>query len=157
MKIILLAVGKTVNKDIAAATQTFIDRLGHMAPFEYRLLPDVKISASTTTQKQKELEGRQFLSRIQPADTVVLLDERGKQYTSREFSAVIESTMANTRGNLIYIIGGPYGFSPEVYARANAKLSLSAMTFPHEMIRLFFVEQLYRAFAIMRNLPYHHD
>jgi 23S rRNA (pseudouridine1915-N3)-methyltransferase len=157
MKIILLAIGKTVDKQLAAAIERYVDRISHYAPFEFKILPDVKNVRGGNPDRQKELEGAQFLSQIQPGDHVVLLDERGKELTSRQFSENVEKYMLTLQRNLIFVIGGAYGFSPDVYARADSKLSLSRMTFSHEMVRLFFTEQIYRAFTIIRGEPYHHD
>lgn len=110
-----------------------------------------------TEQKQKEAEGALILSSVDSRDFVILLDERGKEFTSREFATYIDKKTLSLPGNLVFVIGGPYGFSKEVYERANDKVSLSKMTFSHEMVRLFFVEQLYRAMTILRGEPYHHD
>jgi 23S rRNA (pseudouridine1915-N3)-methyltransferase len=117
----------------------------------------VKTTKKTTPQAQKEAEGAMILSQIQGGDHVVLLDERGKEFTSRQFSKFIEQKANTVQKNLIFVVGGPYGFSQEVYNRANSLLSLSKMTFPHELIRLFFTEQIYRALTISHNMPYHHD
>lgn len=157
MKIILLTVGKTADRLILPLIDRYIDRLAHIAPFEYKVLSDVRVPQNAGTEKQKELEGAQFLQTVRPGDVVILLDERGKTETSRQFATRLDKLMANTRGNIIFIIGGPYGFSKEIYDRANGMLSLSVMTMTHEMARYFFTEQLYRAFAILRGLPYHHD
>lgn len=157
MKITLLAIGKTGAKYLQEGVEIYTKRIGYYVPFDFKVLPDIKTTKSLTTEKQKELEGQQFLSAMQPGDIVVLLDERGKEMTSREFSAYIDRKMVTVSKNLIFVIGGPYGFSKEVYNRANEKLSLSKMTFSHEMIRLFFVEQIYRAMTILKGEPYHHD
>ena len=156
MKLVLLAIGKTSNGDVADIIARYVGKIVRMAPFEMRILPDVKITRSAGEQQQKSLEGARFMSQFQPGDWVILLDERGKQLTSRQFAAMIDSRMSNVRGNIYFVIGGPYGFSPEVYERADQLLSLSAMTFPHDLIRIFFTEQIYRAFTILNNHPYHH-
>ena len=157
MKITLLAIGKTNAKYLQEGIEQYTKRLGHYIPFELKILPDVKNTKSLTTDKQKEMEGQMFLAAIGQGDWVTLLDERGKEFTSREFANYIDKKMVTIPKNLIFIIGGPYGFSQEMYNRANEKLSLSKMTFSHEMIRLFFIEQIYRAMTILKGEPYHHD
>lgn len=157
MKITLLAIGKTNAKYLQEGIKQYTKRLGHYIPFELKILPDVKTTKSLTTDKQKEMEGQMFLATIGQGDWVTLLDERGKEFTSREFANYIDKKMVTLPKNLIFIIGGPYGFSQEMYDRANEKLSLSKMTFSHEMIRLFFIEQIYRAMTILKGEPYHHD
>ena len=157
MKIILLAIGKTNAKYLQEGIEQYIKRLSHYIPFEFKILPDVKTTKGLTQEKQKEMEGQMFLNCIQSGDVVVLLDEKGKEMTSREFSVYLDKKMVTVAKNLIFVIGGPYGFSQEMYNRANEKLSLSKMTFSHEMIRLFFIEQIYRAMTILKGEPYHHD
>ena len=157
MKITLLAIGKTNAKYLQEGIEQYTKRLSHYIPFELKILPDVKTTKALTTDKQKEMEGQMFLNTIQSGDVVVLLDERGKEMTSRDFSVYIDKKMVTVAKNLIFVIGGPYGFSAEMYNRANEKLSLSKMTFSHEMIRLFFIEQIYRAMTILKGDPYHHD
>lgn len=142
---------------LVEAVERYRKRLGHYIPFEYSVIPDVKNTRGMTETKQKDAEGLQILSAVGPRDFVVLLDERGKEFTSREFASYIDRRMVSLAGNLVFVVGGPYGFSEAVYNRANDKLSLSRMTFSHEMVRLFFVEQLYRAMTILRGEPYHHD
>ncbi len=157
MKITLLAIGKTNTKYLQEGIEQYIKRLSHYIPFEFKILPDVKTTKGLTQEKQKEMEGQMFLNCIQSGDIVVLLDEKGKEMTSREFSVYLDKKMVTVAKNLIFVIGGPYGFSQEMYNRANEKLSLSKMTFSHEMIRLFFIEQIYRAMTILKGEPYHHD
>ena len=157
MKIILLAIGKTNAKYLQEGIEQYIKRLSHYIPFEFKILPDVKTTKGLTQEKQKEMEGQMFLNCIQSGDVVVLLDEKGKEMTSREFSVYLDKKMVTVAKNLIFVIGGPYGFSQEMYNRANEKLSLSKMTFSHEMIRMFFIEQIYRAMTILKGEPYHHD
>ncbi len=157
MKIQLLAIGKTTTSYLQQGIDIYTKRLTHYVPFEFKILPDVKNTKAMTSDVQKIKEGEMFLSTIGPGDFIVLLDERGKEYTSRQFSEFIERKMVEISRNLIFVIGGPYGFSDEMYQRADMKLSFSKMTFSHEMIRLFFVEQVYRAMTIMRGEPYHHD
>lgn len=142
---------------LVEATGRYLKRLKHYIPFEYVTLPDVKNTKAMTEARQKEAEGAQILSAVSARDFVVLLDERGKEFTSREFAAYIDRRTVSLAGNLVFVVGGPYGFSDAVYARADDKISLSRMTFSHEMVRLFFVEQVYRAMTILRGEPYHHD
>lgn len=157
MKITLLAIGKTNAKYLHEGIEQYIKRLSHYIPFEFKILPDVKTTKGLTQEKQKDMEGQLFLGAIQSGDMVVLLDEHGKEMTSRDFSAYLDKKMVTVPKNLIFVIGGPYGFSKEMYNRANEKVSLSKMTFSHEMIRLFFIEQTYRAMTILKGEPYHHD
>jgi 23S rRNA (pseudouridine1915-N3)-methyltransferase len=157
MKIVLMVVGKTTTGFLREGIEEYAARVNRFMPFEIRVIADVKTTKKITPEQQKEAEGCKILEQVQAADNLILLDERGKEYTSRQFSAFIEQKAQTVSKNLIFVVGGPYGFSPAVYSRANGMLSLSKMTFPHEMIRLFFVEQLYRAMSITANLPYHHD
>lgn len=157
MKIQLLCVGRTTYAPFQEGIERYAKRIVRYVPFEIKEIPDVKTTKSTTEAKQKQQEGQAILSSLQPGDFLMLLDERGKQYTSREFSKFITDKMAQLPGRLIFAVGGPYGFSEDVYARADAQISLSKMTFPHEMVRLFFTEQIYRAMTISRGEPYHHD
>ncbi|MBR1964249.1 MAG: 23S rRNA (pseudouridine(1915)-N(3))-methyltransferase RlmH [Muribaculaceae bacterium] len=157
MKITLLAIGKTNARFLQEGIDQYTKRLSHYIPFELKILPDVKTTKALTNEKQKEMEGQMFMSVIGQGDWVTLLDEKGKEFTSREFASYIDKKTITIPKNLIFIIGGPYGFSQEMYNRANEKLSLSKMTFSHEMIRLFFVEQIYRAMTILKGEPYHHD
>ena len=157
MKIILLVVGKTTTSYLREGIEEYSTRVNRFMPFELRVLPDIKTSKKLTPSMQKEAEGMRILEQIQTSDHLVLLDERGREYTSRQFAGFIDKKAQTVAKNLVFVIGGPYGFSQAVYDRADALLSLSKMTFPHELIRLFFVEQLYRAFSITANLPYHHD
>ncbi len=157
MKIQLLVIGKTASDYISKGTELYLNRLTHYIPTEIKVLPDIKNTRKLTEEQQKTAEGEVFLNALQGGDFVVLLDERGREYTSREFSAFIQQKMNTVARNLVFIIGGPYGFSQAVYARADSLLSLSKMTFSHEMVRLFFVEQVYRAMTILRGEPYHHD
>lgn len=149
--------GRTRDKSIAGSIEKYALGIPHYVPFEIVCLPDVKTTSKTTEMQQKELEGRRFLEAVAPADFVVLLDERGREYTSREFADFLSRKAVELPRNLVFVIGGPYGFSQEVYSRADGKISLSKMTFPHELVRLFFVEQVYRAQTIIRGEPYHHD
>ncbi|MDE6296597.1 MAG: 23S rRNA (pseudouridine(1915)-N(3))-methyltransferase RlmH, partial [Muribaculaceae bacterium] len=125
--------------------------------YKINCIPDIKKGASLSAERQKEAEGEIILSKLQPSDFVVLLDERGKEYSSMEFAGYIEKQMLSGRKRLVFVVGGPYGFSQSVYDRSDGKVSLSRMTFNHEMVRLFFTEQLYRAMTILRGEPYHHE
>lgn len=157
MKIELMVIGKTVSRYLQEGIDNYVKRVSHYVPFSITYLPDIKSTKSLTEERQKELEGEAMLSQMQPGDYLVLLDERGKEFTSREFAAFIDKKMVTVPKRLFFLVGGPYGFSKAVYARADDKISLSKMTFSHEMVRLFFVEQLYRAMTILRGEPYHHD
>lgn len=137
--------------------EDYTKRINHYIPFDILYIADAKNTKNQKELQQKVAEGKNILSAIEPADHVVLLDEHGREYRSLEFSQYIERKMQNVPKRLVFIIGGPYGFSEEVYSRANEKISLSKMTFPHDMIRLIFTEQLYRACSIMHNEPYHHE
>lgn len=157
MKIVIIAVGKTSTDYVARGVEEFLKRANRYIGVELTVIPDVKSSKALTEDAQKQQEGRAILTALQPGDVVTLLDERGKELTSREFSGLIERRMIQGIKRLVFVIGGPYGFAREVYERADDKLSLSRMTFTHEMVRLFFTEQIYRAMTIMRGEPYHHD
>lgn len=156
MKITLIAIGKTDDARLVELIEQYCQRLGHYVNFELQIIPDVKKRKGHSTDQQKMAEGLHILERLTPSDQLVLLDEKGKSMSSVGFSSYLQKQMNSGLKRLVFVIGGPYGFSQEVYARANAKISLSAMTFSHQMVRLFFVEQLYRAFTILRNEPYHH-
>ena len=157
MKIILAVVGKMASGYLSKGIEEYTSRLKHYVPFEILHIADAKNTKSLTEAQQKAAEGRNILAALDSSDHVVLLDEHGKQFTSVEFAHYIEKKMASVQRRLVFVVGGPYGFSPEVYARANEKISLSSMTFSHEMIRLIFTEQLYRAMTIVRGEPYHHE
>lgn len=156
MNIKLIAVGKTDNPALQQLISTYEKRLSYYINFELQLLPDIKNSKSLSEEQQKIKEGELILSYVEPSHHLILLDERGKEYTSIAFADELQKKMNTSIKQLTFVIGGPYGFSQAVYQRANSKLSLSKLTFSHQMIRLFFVEQLYRAFTILRNEPYHH-
>lgn len=157
MKITLLVIGKTTTASIATGIADYAARVNRYIPFEIVTLPDARASKSMTEAKQKEAEGKLILGSLKPGDRLALLDERGVEMTSRQFSEMLERRAQTVGKRFVFAVGGPYGFSEEVYARADEKLSLSKMTFPHELVRLFFVEQLYRAQTISRGEPYHHD
>jgi 23S rRNA (pseudouridine1915-N3)-methyltransferase len=157
MKIKLIAIGKTDRKDLQQMIEEYCKRIGHYCPFEFEIIPDLKKARKSSEREQKKMEGTEILKRISPSDHLVLLDERGKEFSSIEFSKHIQKRMNSGLRNLLFVIGGPYGFSDDLYKRANEMVSLSKMTFSHQMVRLFFTEQLYRAFTIIRNEPYHHQ
>lgn len=156
MTIKLVGIGKTDDPALRGLTEVYIKRLGYYTKFELDLFPDIKNSKNLDETQQKQREGEILLNKISTSDFVILLDEKGKQFSSEGFSEFIQKRLNSGIKQLVFIIGGPYGFSEEVYNRADSKLSLSKMTFSHQMVRLFFVEQLYRAFTILRNEPYHH-
>ena len=156
MTIKLLTIGKTDDATLQNLIQTYVNRLGHYNKFELEIIPDLKKTRNLSVEQQKTAEGKLILERMNTSDFVVLLDENGKQYSSEAFSEYLQKRLNSGMKQLIFIVGGPYGFSEEVYTRADGKISLSKMTFSHQMVRLFFVEQLYRAFTILRNEPYHH-
>ncbi len=153
----MLSLGKTDEDFYAQAMEIFRKRLSHYLPFDMEFVPDVKNTKNLSEKEQKNLEGEALLNRIQQGDYVVLLDDKGNQYSSVEFSRFIEKKLYSVPKRLIFVVGGPYGFPDEVYRRANEKLSLSRMTFTHQMVRLVFVEQLYRAMTILNGEPYHHE
>lgn len=157
MKITLLAIGKTDTKYFIDAIGEYQKRLEHYIPYEMQIIPDLKNTKSLTIDQQKEKEGELILKALQPGDYLVLLDERGKEYSSMQFASYIEKKTHTVNKRLVFVIGGPYGFSQAVYDKASEKLTLSRMTFSHQMIRLIFVEQLYRAMTILNNEPYHHE
>lgn len=157
MRTTLILVGKTVNKHFVELIDDYAGRVKHYIGFDITVIPELKNTKNLSTEQQKQQEGELILKQLQGGDHVVLLDERGKEMRSVEFSAYMEQKMQTVSKRLVFVIGGPYGFSQDVYARANEKMSLSKMTFSHQMVRLIFVEQLYRAMTIMRGEPYHHE
>ena len=156
MKIVFLVIGKTDESYLDTGILKYIKRLEHYVPFEMKIIPDIKNRKTLTEEQQKKAEGELILSNINVGDDLVLLDENGKTFSSVSFSQWIEKQMNIGSKRMIFVVGGPYGFSKEVYAKAKFKISLSEMTFSHQMIRLIFVEQLYRAFTIIKGEPYHH-
>lgn len=156
MKTELILVGKTVNKHFVAGIKDYVERIGHYMPFNITVIPELKNTKSLSEEQQKEREGEMILKLVQPADTVVLMDEHGQEFRSVEFAQWLQKKQ-NTARRLMFVIGGPYGFSDAVYARANEKISLSRMTFSHQMVRLIFTEQIYRACTIIKGEPYHHE
>lgn len=156
MKIELLVIGKTDKDYLQKGIAVYIDRLKHYTPFELKVIPDIKNTKNLSEEQQKQREGELILKQLQPSDDLILLDENGKQYSSVQFAGNIEKKLISGTKKVVYVIGGPYGFSTDVYQRANQKMSLSPMTFSHQMVRLIFTEQLYRAFTIIKGEPYHH-
>ena len=157
MKITLLVIGKTDAHYLIDAISEYERRLEHYIPFDLQIISDIKNSKNLSEEQQKEKEGDLILKNIQAGDYIVLLDERGKEYTSLQFANYIEKKTHIVSKKLIFVIGGPYGFSEKVYDKASEKISISKMTFSHQMIRLIFVEQLYRSMTILNNEPYHHE
>ena len=156
MKSILVVVGKTADKNFIASIADYCSRIHHYMPFELLVIPELKNTKSLSKNQQKEREGDLIFKSLQPTDTVVLLDEHGIEWDSMAFASWLQKKQQLTR-RLVFVVGGPYGFSPAVYNRAQEKLSLSKMTFSHQMVRLIFTEQLYRACTIIKGEPYHHE
>lgn len=157
MKVTLLVVGKTNDANFIKSIADYQKRLKFYIPFEIIELPELKNTRSLSEDQQKLSEGEAILNSLDASDLVVLLDDKGNEFTSMQFSAFMQRSMASGAKRLVFVVGGPYGFSKAVYDRANSKLSLSRMTFSHQMVRLIFVEQLYRAMTILRGEPYHHE
>ncbi len=157
MKIVLLTIGKTSEKYLIEGFSQFQTRLRHYCSFEIIEIPNIKNAKNLSISELIKKEGKLILKTLQDTDYILLLDEKGKNYLSVEFSKRLQNWMTGGKKCLVFVVGGAYGFSDEVYKRANEKISLSKMTFSHQMVRLFFVEQLYRAYTILRNEPYHHD
>jgi 23S rRNA (pseudouridine1915-N3)-methyltransferase len=157
MKISLIAVGKTEDKYLIEGIEKYLNRLKHYIGFSLNIIPELKNTKNLTEAQQKGKEAELILKQLNNSDVLVLLDEKGKKYTSVQFSQYINKQMIGSVQNLVFVIGGPYGFDESIYKRANSSVSLSEMTFSHQMVRLFFVEQLYRAFTILKNEPYHHE
>ena len=156
MKTVLILVGKTTDKHFQAGIDDYVERIGHYMPFETVVIPELKNTKKLSEDQQKTAEGELILKQMQPSDTVVLLDEHGRELRSVEFARWLEQKRTTAR-RLVFVVGGPYGFSQAVYGRANEQLSLSKMTFSHQMIRLVFTEQVYRACTIIKGEPYHHE
>ena len=156
MKTELIVVGRTVSKHFAAAIDDYAARISHYMPFSMTVIPELKNTKKLSEEQQKKAEGELILKQLQPQDTVVLLDEHGQELRSVELARWLERRQQAAR-RLVFVIGGPYGFSSEVYARADEQLSLSRLTFSHQMVRLVFIEQLYRACTIIKGEPYHHE
>ncbi|MCJ1806306.1 23S rRNA (pseudouridine(1915)-N(3))-methyltransferase RlmH [Flavobacterium covae] len=157
MNIRLIAIGKTDNKNLQTLIDDYIKRLSFYVKFDLEIIIDIKNAKNLSEVQQKEKEGELILAKLNPTDHLVLLDENGKSFSSIGFSEELQKKMNSGIKTLVFVIGGPYGFSDSVYKKANGKISLSAMTFSHQMVRLFFIEQVYRGFTILRNEPYHHQ
>ena len=156
MRIKLLVVGKTTDSRIFSLIEDYQNRLRHYVPFSLEVLPELRNAKSLSEEQQKTVEGEMILKTVSAAEEMILLDEHGKEFRSVEFSDYLQKKMSAGR-DIVFVVGGPYGFSEAVYQRANGKISLSKMTFSHQMVRLFFVEQIYRAMTILRHEPYHHE
>ena len=157
MTIKLIAIGKTDHKNLQVLIDEYQKRLSFYIKFELEIIPDIKNVKNLSENQQKEKEGKLNLSKITPTDQLILLDENGKTFSSIDFSVELQKKMNSGIKTLVFVIGGPYGFSSEVYAKSQGKIALSSMTFSHQMVRLFFIEQVYRAFTILKNEPYHHQ
>ena len=157
LRITLLTVGKTDIKWVAEGLEVYASRLRHYISFEIKEIPELKGASSLSREQIKTAEGKLILKNLRDSDELVLLDEHGKELRSIEFASMLEKRLATVSKDLVFVIGGAYGFSPEVYSRANSKISLSKMTFSHQMVRTIFAEQLYRAFTIIRGESYHHE
>jgi 23S rRNA (pseudouridine1915-N3)-methyltransferase len=157
LKITLIAVGKTEDKYLIEGIEKYLNRLKHYINFSIQIIPDLKNTKNLSEAQQKAKEAELIGKQLNPTDVVVLLDERGKQHSSVSFAQYLNKHMIGSVHNMVFIIGGPYGFDESIYKRSNSSVSLSDMTFSHQMVRLFFVEQLYRAFTILKNEPYHHE
>lgn len=157
MKITLLTVGKTDKEWVRQGMDIYVSRLKHYIPFSVVEMPELKNVSALSKEQIKAREGEMILKNIRNTDDVILLDERGKEYTSVEFAKVIQDKISYVGKDIVFVIGGAYGFSDAVYRRADGKISLSRMTFSHQMVRAIFIEQIYRAFTIMRGEPYHHE
>ena len=156
MKVTLLVVGKTTDSHMEALIQEYQKRLTHYLPFALQVIPELKNTKALTPEQQKQAEGDLILKVVTANTDLILLDEHGKEFRSIEFADYLQKRMSSGR-DVVFVVGGPYGFSDMVYQRANGKISLSKMTFSHQMVRLFFVEQIYRAMTILRGEPYHHE
>ena len=157
MNIKLLAIGKTDNKALQSLIDDYTKRLSFYIKFDLEIIADIKNVKNLSESQQKEKEGELILSKLTPTDQLILLDENGTTFSSVSFSDYLQKKMNSGTKTLVFVIGGPYGFSEEVYQKAQGKISLSLMTFSHQMVRLFFIEQLYRGFTILKNEPYHHQ
>ncbi len=157
MNLELIVIGKTDSKEIETLVATYAKRINYYCRFAITVLPDIRNTKSLTVKQQRTAEGESILRQLSDGDYVVLLDERGDEYRSVDFAYWLQKRMASGIRRMVMIIGGPYGFSEEVYRRADAKISLSKMTFSHQIVRAIFAEQIYRAFTILNNEPYHHE
>jgi len=156
MKTVLILVGKTTDRNLSTAIDNYVQRIGHYMPFSIVIIPELKNTKNLSTQQQKEAEGELILRQLQTTDHVVLLDEHGQEPRSIELARWLQQRLQSVR-RLVFVIGGPYGFSSSVYQRAQEKLSLSRLTFSHQLVRLVFTEQLYRSCTIIKGEPYHHE
>lgn len=157
MNIEIIVIGKTDQQEVASLVEQYAKRVNHYCKFTVTTIADVKNTRNMAPSRQKQLEGDMILRLISDGDWLVLMDERGRQFTSMEYADWLQKRMLSGVKRLAIVIGGPYGFSDEVYKRANEKISLSKMTFSHQIVRAIFAEQLYRAFTILNNEPYHHE
>lgn len=157
MKVQLIVVGRTVEKHLTTLINDYCERIKHYLPFDMEVIPELKNTKALTAAQQKEREGELIKKQLRDGDYVVLLDEGGKEFRSVEFAQYLEKKQSSGARRLVFIVGGPYGFVDDIYRLANEKVSLSKMTFSHQMVRLFFVEQVYRAMTILRGEPYHHE
>lgn len=157
MKICLLVIGKTDESYLQKGLEIFLKRIPHYILFEMKVIPDIKNAKNLSRDQQKEKEGELILQQLLSSDELILLDENGMEFTSIDFARFLEKKMVSGIKRLVFVIGGPYGFSENVYSKASGKMSLSKMTFSHQMVRLIFAEQLYRAFTILKGEPYHHQ
>lgn len=157
MKVRLITVGKTAEQYIRTGLELYAGRIRHYLPFEMVEIPDIRQASSLSCSQIKQKEGENILKSVRPNEYVVLLDERGTSYSSVEWARDLEQKATHLSKDMVFVIGGPYGFSDEVYARADGMLSLSRMTFSHQIVRLLFIEQLYRALTIIKGEPYHHE
>jgi len=157
MKITLLTIGKTEDKYLLEGLDIFLKRLKHYISFKILEIPELKGTKSLSRDQQKSKEAELIFKNIHSIDHVILLDEKGQEFSSKQFSNFLNKKMVGGQQHLVFIVGGPYGFSEEIYLRSNEKISLSRMTYSHQMIRLLFTEQLYRAYTILKGEPYHHD
>jgi len=157
VKILLLTIGNTDKKFMREGVAEYVKRLSFYIPFEMKVIPDIKNRSSLSEELQKEKEGQLILNQVSSGDFMILLDEHGTEFSSVEFSKWIEKKMIAGMRQIVFVIGGPYGFSETVFQRADTKIALSKLTFSHQMVRMIFVEQLYRAMTIIKNEPYHHE
>ena len=157
MKICLLVIGKTDESYLQKGLEIFLKRIPHYILFEMKVIPDIKNAKNLSRDQQKEKEGELILQQLLSSDELILLDENGMEASSVDFARFLEKKMLSGIKRLVFVIGGPYGFSENVYSKASGKMSLSKMTFSHQMVRLIFAEQLYRAFTILKGEPYHHQ
>ena len=157
MKIELWVVGKTQFRYLSEGIEIYEKRLKKYIPFQLVILPDIKNSKNLSASQLKEKEGKMILDKLEKTDQLILLDEKGKSFTSEKFAEWLNQKLQHSAKKMIFLVGGAYGFSKDVYVRANQKIALSPMTFSHQMVRLFFIEQFYRAFTILNNEPYHHS